>query len=431
MNLLTKIFLPNIPLIETIYPQADDSSSSDSSGVWSSDMRGKESIEIGDKINYWLPIHVWGDDSTMRSSKVVKIEPAKDIYEPHLHLENGDTVLFGSIIQIVKESIDDNGTTTTHTKDERGRWRGSDLYDCHPSEDRNAYRRSITRDSDMFKKIGASARKIVEEREKNNDTGFRRKDTDTSSESTQSVILRLSSSGSDSSNKKSSGSESSISDESSDEDYVNLPHKETSTKKDSNGLILGPKCAQECFLSKKKCHHKKEQVAVNRSGDYLAFNATWWHRGYFHHVTELTYFTAQLFCVPSRQLQCTQRVHRTTTRLQKYVVGHLNEAIVSGLTRDLVSKWDDNDDHGFSVKKFPPTKEFLGKGIDKTKNRYIRFKDIAKLPRLQRVTTEIEDRIGNITVDSVWLIKKMRTDDGFQEWHQDMKHNITTTLSLM
>jgi len=195
-------------------------------------------------------------------------------------------------------------------------------------------------------------------------------------------------------------------------------------------LILGPKCSQECFLSEKKCHHKKEQVAVNKSGDYLAFNATWWHHGYFNHVTEFTYFTAQLFCVPSRQLQCTQRVHRTTTRLDKYVVGHLDEAVVSGLTRDLVSKWDNNDDHGFSVKKFPPTKEFLGKGIDKTKNRYIRFKDIAKLPRLQRVTTEIEDRIGNITVDSVWLIKKMRTDNEFQEWHQDMKHNITTTVII-
>ena len=420
----------DIPLIQTINAQPDDNSSSDSSGVWTSDMRGKESIEIGDKIKYWLPIHVWGNRSTMRSSKVVKIEPAKDMYEPHLHLENGDTVLFGSMIQNVKESIDDNGTSKTLTKKnkKRKRWRGSDLYDCKPSEDTKAYRRSITRDSDMFKKIVSTAQKIAEDRElqgeKNNKTGFRRKESDASSESSQSVILGLSSSGSDSYDDNSSGSESSsnTSDDSSDED-INLP-----TNKDINGLILGPECSQKCFLSNKKCQHNKEQVAVNKPGDYLAFNPTWWHHRYFKHVTNLTYFTAQLFCVPSRQLQCTQRVHRTTTRLDKYVVGHLNEAVISGLTRDLVSKWDDNDDHGFSVKKFPPTKEFLGKGIDKTKNRYIRFKDIAKLPRLQRVTTEIEDRIGNITVDSVWLIKKMRTDDGFQEWHQDMKHNITTTV---
>jgi hypothetical protein len=166
-------------------------------------------------------------------------------------------------------------------------------------------------------------------------------------------------------------------------------------------------------MSSKKCHHEKEQVTMNTTGDFLALNATWWHHGYFNHVTELTYLTAQLFCVPSHQLQCTKRIHRNTTRLQNYIVRHLNETIVSGLTRDLVTKWDDNDDHRFLVKKFPLMKKFLGKGkgIDKTKNRYVRFKDIAKLPSLQRVTAEIKDQIGHITVDSVWLIKKTRADN--------------------
>jgi hypothetical protein len=62
----------------------------------------EESIKIGDKINYWLGIHVWGDDSTKRSSKMVKILSAKEIYEPHLYLDNGDTVHFGDIIQKVE-----------------------------------------------------------------------------------------------------------------------------------------------------------------------------------------------------------------------------------------------------------------------------------------------------------------------------------------
>ncbi len=50
----------DIPVIETINAQPDDNSSSDTSGEWTSDMQGKESFEIGDKIKYWLPIHVWG-----------------------------------------------------------------------------------------------------------------------------------------------------------------------------------------------------------------------------------------------------------------------------------------------------------------------------------------------------------------------------------
>ncbi len=39
----------------------------------------------------------------------------------------------------------------------------------------------------------------------------------------------------------------------------------------------------------------------------------------------------------------------------------------------------------------------------------------------------IEEEIRNITFNSVWLIKKSKEDDGLQEWHQDMKHRITTT----
>jgi hypothetical protein len=39
-----------------------------------------------------------------------------------------------------------------------------------------------------------------------------------------------------------------------------------------------------------------------------------------------------------------------------------------------------------------------------------------------------EDKFKDITVDSVWLIKKTKQDDGFQEWHQDMKIKITTTI---
>jgi hypothetical protein len=153
---------------------------------------------------------------------------------------------------------------------------------------------------------------------------------------------------------------------------------------------------------------------VNSPDQYLAFNATWWHYGYFIHVTKLTYFTAQLFCVPSRQLQSTECIHRNSTSLQNYIIGHLNDAIVGGLTRDLMTKWDDNNDNGFSAKKFSPTKKFLDKGIDKTKNRYSRYEDIAELPRLQRVMAEIKHQIGNITVDSVWLIKKTNPTTDFK-----------------
>jgi hypothetical protein len=180
------------------------------------------------------------------------------------------------------------------------------------------------------------------------------------------------------------------------------------TLKANNGLILAPQCSQQCFMGHIKCHHKKQQVTINTPGDYLGFDATWWHQGYFIHATECTYYTVQLFCVPSHQMQSSTRVQRRTTRLDNYIVGHIDESVVSGLTSDLVSKWDDNDDHGYSADKYPPSKKFQQQPIDNSKNRHIRYEQIAKLPRLQRVTTEIEQKLGNITVDSVWLIKKQR-----------------------
>ena len=136
--------------------QPDDisSSSCNDSGLWSTNSQEKESIEIGDKINYWLNIHVWGDKYTMRCSKVVKILHAEEMYEPHLHLENGDTVLFGSRIQKVEETFSEDHAT-------QKRWRSSSLYEFKPSEDKKEYRKSITRDSDIFKNIAASARETA------------------------------------------------------------------------------------------------------------------------------------------------------------------------------------------------------------------------------------------------------------------------------
>ena len=36
----------------------------------------------------------------------------------------------------------------------------------------------------------------------------------------------------------------------------------------------------------------------------------------------------------------------------------------------------------------------------------------------------------DITADSVWIIKKEGEEDGFQEWHQDMKNKIVTTIVM-
>ncbi len=93
----------------------------------------------------------------MRYGKVVKVVTANEIYQPHIYLDNGDTVYWGDAIRKVEK----DGITKQFIE---GPWRLSNfLYDYVPSEDKVAYRRSLTRDSNMFKSIQASARKIFEE----------------------------------------------------------------------------------------------------------------------------------------------------------------------------------------------------------------------------------------------------------------------------
>ncbi len=77
--------------------------------------------------------------------------------------------------------------------------------------------------------------------------------------------------------------------------------------------------------------------------------------------------------------------------------------------------------------KFPPAKKFFGE-IARDKNRHILSDQIHKVPKIQRLVLVIEEEVGDITVDSVWLIKRTIANDGFQEWHQDFKHKITKTI---
>ena len=90
---------------------------------------------------------------------------------------------------------------------------------------------------------------------------------------------------------------------------------------------------------------------------------------------------------------------------------------------DLYLYWDET----YSVTKFPPAKKFFGE-IDEAKNCHILHHQIPHVPKIHRLILAIEDEVSNIIVDSVWLIKKTITDDGFQEWHQDFKHMITKTI---
>ena len=92
----------------------------------------------------------------------------------------------------------------------------------------------------------------------------------------------------------------------------------------------------------------------------------------------------------------------------KHTQGTLDASLVNTLMTDLYMNWDEE----YSATNFPPAKNFFGK-IDKDKNRHILSDQIHKVPKIQRLVIAIEEQVGDITVDSVWLIKKTIANDGF------------------
>ncbi len=115
-----------------------------------------------------------------------------------------------------------------------------------------------------------------------------------------------------------------------------------------------------------------------------------------------------------------KRSSQKSSHMKEFIEGKLSD--LEGLSKDLCLLWD-----GKSADQFPPASKFLGK-IDKAKNCHIQKDQIHLLPKIQCLVLAFEEHVPDITVDSIWLIKKTKQDNGVQEWHQDMKTKITKTM---
>ena len=206
---------------------------------------------------------------------------------------------------------------------------------------------------------------------------------------------------------------------------------------DDNGLIFAPSCSAKCFHGINTCHHKHIKVPLNDVGEYVRFHSMWWHRGYCKILSkDKIFFSAQFFCVPrsddlvplpdNESSTSPKRSKRnTSSQLKSHEVGCIDESCLRDFSTELFLEWDGN----YSAGHFPPAKNFLGK-IDRSKNRHIQSNQIASRPKLHNLVLYLEEEMKDITVDSVWIIKKEGQEDGFQEWHQDMKHRIVTTVVM-
>jgi hypothetical protein len=79
---------------------------------------------------------------------------------------------------------------------------------------------------------------------------------------------------------------------------------------------------------------------------------------------------------------------------------------------------------------FPPTKEFEGEKIDVTKNRHILRANFGSVQRIMELVHLFENKYKHLAIHSVWLIKKLKENDGFQVWHRDfwLGHKVMSTI---
>ena len=119
----------------------------------------------------------------------------------------------------------------------------------------------------------------------------------------------------------------------------------------------------KCFTStnKKICEHKVNAIKLDTLGDFVVFPSRFYHRGYYRIASNMTYYTAQLFCKNADNQNTWQNVTRTVNK--NIIQGRLQESWLTQLTQDICINWGTT----YSVNVFPPAKAFDGEEIDPTK----------------------------------------------------------------
>ncbi len=182
----------------------------------------------------------------------------------------------------------------------------------------------------------------------------------------------------------------------------------------------------KCFTSSndKHCDHNVTTIKLDEIGDYLVFPSRFYHRGYYRITSNKTYYTAQLFCKATESFKAWQNVTRKVNK--NMIPGCIIELRLTPLTQDICNNWDTT----YSVNVFPPAKAFDREKINATKNRHTPSGMFWRVPLIAEIVKYFEDKYTHLKVRSVWIIEKLRENDGLQHWHKDfyLGTEVTTTI---
>jgi hypothetical protein len=201
--------------------------------------------------------------------------------------------------------------------------------------------------------------------------------------------------------------------------------------RNDNGIMLAPMCKGDgdgkCFTSSnnKQCDHNVTTVELDEVRDYFVFPSRFYHRGYYKIASNKTYYTAQLFCKVSENRDAWPNVTRKAN--QNIIQGCVKESRLTQLTQDIRNNWDTM----YSVNVFLPAKAFDGDKIDATKNRHISSVMFQGASLIAELVGYFQDKYTHLKVRSVWLIEKLRENNGFQGWHRDFYLGTEVTMTIV
>ena len=215
---------------------------------------------------------------------------------------------------------------------------------------------------------------------------------------------------------------------SSSEESINSPSEEEidSLSPMKNGLTFAPRCDGQCFIQQAECDHTIQFATLNKVGEYVVFPSMWYHHGYYNITPRKTVIQAQLFTMHSHN-PTKERLTRNTTTMNSLRKGRVDRTSLDRLTKDIVDNWNTT----YSEKLFPTCSLFDGEAVDKDKNRHIYSDKFDNVPRIRELVQIFEEQFEHLRVDSVWLLKKKNSNDGFQGWHRDFALGQKITMTIV
>jgi hypothetical protein len=107
--------------------------------------------------------------------------------------------------------------------------------------------------------------------------------------------------------------------------------------------------------------------------------------------------------------------------------GRVQESRLTQLMQEIHNNWDTT----YSVNVFLPAKAFDGDKTNATKNRHILSVMFQGVPEIVEQVKYFEDKYTHLKVHSVWIIEKLRENNGFQCWHRDFYLGIEVTTTIV